>query len=188
MQSLSLLLLTELVLWYIHIRGLTYSQHYRLHCVLDGSEDACSCVVARSRVKLFIVQVFWGVRDNCGGWNWYQHCPPCEIEEFHPQRMYGKVVLHGVGWCITTSPMLCTSPWGVPETPWAQGGPRSDTRDLWRHWWEGPSDPSVGEGPGVCNAPYPRRLGVTRVRPWALGSLWHPDSRMLKNTLIRGVS
>ena len=26
-------------------------------------------------------------------------------------------------------------------------GPRSDTRDLWRHWWEGPSDPSVGEAP-----------------------------------------
>ena len=23
---------------------------------------------------------------------------------------------------------------------------RSDTRNLWRHWWEGPSDPSVGEG------------------------------------------
>ena len=24
----------------------------------------------------------------------------------------------------------------------------SDTRDLWRHWWEGPYDPSVGEGTG----------------------------------------
>jgi hypothetical protein len=36
----------------------------------------------------------------------------------------------------------------MPKTPWAQGGPPSDTRDLWRRWWEGPSDPSVGEGPG----------------------------------------
>jgi hypothetical protein len=26
-------------------------------------------------------------------------------------------------------------------------GRKGDTRDLWRHWWEGPSDPSVGEGP-----------------------------------------
>ena len=34
------------------------------------------------------------------------------------------------------------------KTPWAQGGPRGDTRDLWRCWWEGPSDPSVDEGPG----------------------------------------
>ena len=25
---------------------------------------------------------------------------------------------------------------------------RSDTRDLWRQWWEGPNDPSVDEGPG----------------------------------------
>jgi hypothetical protein len=23
---------------------------------------------------------------------------------------------------------------GMPETPRAQGGPRSDTRDLWRRW------------------------------------------------------
>jgi hypothetical protein len=40
-----------------------------------------------------------------------------------------------------------TSSKGMSKTPWAQGGPRSDTRDLWRRWWEGPSDPSVGEGP-----------------------------------------
>jgi hypothetical protein len=33
--------------------------------------------------------------------------------------------------------LLHTSPWGVLETPHAQGGPRSDTRDLWRWWWEG---------------------------------------------------
>ena len=32
--------------------------------------------------------------------------------------------------------------------PWAQGGPRSDIGDLCRRWWEGPSDPSVGQGPG----------------------------------------
>jgi hypothetical protein len=25
---------------------------------------------------------------------------------------------------------------------------RSDTQDLWRHKWEGPYDPSMGEGPG----------------------------------------
>ena len=36
---------------------------------------------------------------------------------------------------------------GISETPWAQGGPKSDTRDLWHRWWEGPSEPSVGEGP-----------------------------------------
>ena len=28
----------------------------------------------------------------------------------------------------------CTSPSGVPATPWAQGGPRSDARDFWHHW------------------------------------------------------
>ena len=30
--------------------------------------------------------------------------------------------------------LLRTSPSKVPETPWAQGGPQSDTRDLWRRW------------------------------------------------------
>ena len=30
----------------------------------------------------------------------------------------------------------------------AQGGPHSDTRDLWRRWLKGPSDPSVGDGTG----------------------------------------
>ena len=44
--------------------------------------------------------------------------------------------------------LLHTSSWGVPETPWAQGGSQSNTRDLWHRWWEGPNDPSVGEGPG----------------------------------------
>jgi hypothetical protein len=33
------------------------------------------------------------------------------------------------------SPLMSrTSPKGMFETPWAQGGPQSDTRDLWR-WW-----------------------------------------------------
>ena len=60
-----------------------------------------------------------------------------------------------------------TSPWGMPTTPWAQSEPRSDTQDLWCHWWEGPSNPSVDEGPRRWERPYPRRRGVTRVRPWA---------------------
>ena len=38
--------------------------------------------------------------------------------------------------------------WGIPETPRAQGRPRSNTRDLWRCCWEGPSVPSMREGPG----------------------------------------
>jgi hypothetical protein len=44
--------------------------------------------------------------------------------------------------------MSRTSPKGMSETQWAQGGSRSDTWNLWRRWWEGPSDPSMGEGPG----------------------------------------
>ena len=30
-----------------------------------------------------------------------------------------------------TKHLLCTSPRGVFQTPWAQGGPQRDTRDLW---------------------------------------------------------
>ena len=30
--------------------------------------------------------------------------------------------------------MLRTSPRGLPATPWAQGGLRSDAWDLWCHW------------------------------------------------------
>ena len=37
--------------------------------------------------------------------------------------------------------------------------------------------------PGVENTSHPRRLGVARVRPRALGSLWHPDSRILRSNL-----
>ena len=40
----------------------------------------------------------------------------------------------------------------------------------------------------VENTSHPRKLGVTSVRPWALSSLWRPNSRMLKNSPIRGVS
>ena len=42
--------------------------------------------------------------------------------------------------------------------------------------------------PGVGNASHPRRLGGTRAMPYAMRSLWRVDSRMLKNTSIRGVS
>ena len=41
---------------------------------------------------------------------------------------------------------------------------------------------------GRGNAPHPQELRVTRVRPRALDGSWHSDSRMLKNTLIGGVS
>ena len=41
--------------------------------------------------------------------------------------------------------------------------------------------------PGVGNASHSRRLRVTRVRTWAMCRLWRGDSRMLKNTPIRGV-
>jgi hypothetical protein len=55
-----------------------------------------------------------------------------------------------------------------------RGTPECHTSDLWRRWWEGPSDPSVGEGPGRWNrnASHPRRLGVTRVRPCAMRNSW----------------
>jgi hypothetical protein len=42
--------------------------------------------------------------------------------------------------------------------------------------------------PDVRNASHPRRLGVTKVRSQAIRSLWHVNSRMLKNTSIGGVS
>ena len=40
----------------------------------------------------------------------------------------------------------------------------------------------------VRNASHWQRLGVTRERPWAMSSLWHVDSKMLKNISIIGVS
>ena len=42
--------------------------------------------------------------------------------------------------------------------------------------------------PGRGNAFHLQELGITRVRPKALDGLWRPDSRMLKNTSIEGVS
>ena len=42
--------------------------------------------------------------------------------------------------------------------------------------------------PSDGNTSHPQRLGVTRVRSWAMRSLWLVDSRMLKNTLIKGMS
>ena len=65
--------------------------------------------------------------------------------------------------------------------------PQSNIWDLWRCWWEGPSDPSV-RVPGIGNAFYPQRLRITRVRPWAMRRLWCVNYRMFKNTLIRGES
>ena len=38
--------------------------------------------------------------------------------------------------------------------------------------------------PSVGNTSHPQRLGITRVRPWAMCGLWHADSIMLKNTSI----
>ena len=38
-------------------------------------------------------------------------------------------------------------------------GPRSDARDLWRHRWEGPSNPSVGKGPGRWEHLPPTKTG-----------------------------
>ena len=58
------------------------------------------------------------------------------------------IVLSILDTSLCTINLSRTSPWGVPRTSRAQGGPQSDTRDLWRRWWEGPSDLSVGEGPG----------------------------------------
>jgi hypothetical protein len=40
---------------------------------------------------------------------------------------------------------------------------------------------------GVEIAFYPQWLGITRVRSWAMNNLCHLDSRMLKNTSIKGV-
>ena len=81
----------------------------------------------------------------------------------------------------------CTSPWGSHETPWAQGDPGVTPMTCG----------AVGEKAlvilvwvralGVGNASHPWRLGGTRVRPWAIRSLWHVDFIMLKNTSIGGV-
>ena len=41
---------------------------------------------------------------------------------------------------------------------------------------------------GIGNAYHPWRLRFMRLKPWASNSLWRPDSKMLKNTSIGGVS
>jgi hypothetical protein len=42
--------------------------------------------------------------------------------------------------------------------------------------------------PGVGNASHPRTLGVIKVRPWPMSSLWRSNFRILKNSPIRGVN
>ena len=44
-------------------------------------------------------------------------------------------------WCCATLYEECSKHHGH------KGDPRSDIQDLWRRGWEGPSDPSMGEGP-----------------------------------------
>ena len=51
-----------------------------------------------------------------------------------------------------------TSSWEVPATPWAQGGPRSDTRDLWCHRWG-----------GIADWPHPKRNGTASI---SIGPTW----------------
>ena len=84
--------------------------------------------------------------------------------------------------------MLRTSPQGVPKIPWHKGDPIVTPETCG----------AVGEraqvilvwvrASGVGNASHAQRLGIMKVRPQAMRSLWLADSRILKNTLIRGVS
>ena len=122
-------------------------------------------------------------RNNCSFWCRFVYIyKPCV--GLGGNKLRGTTLWLALKWVA-----LCRAPMHeeCPHHHGHKGGPRSDTRDLWCHWWEGPSDASVGEGPSVDNASHPQRLGVTRVRPWALSSLWRLDSRMLKNSPIRGV-
>ena len=81
-----------------------------------------------------------------------------------------------------------SSPKGMPKTPWAQGGPRSNTRDLWRGGEKAQMILVWVRAPGIGNASHPRGLEGMRVKPWAICSPWHEDSRMLTNTSFGGVS
>ena len=65
---------------------------------------------------------------------------------------------------------------GVTLGTCGANGERAQMILVWMRTW------SIG------NAFHLWRLGVTRGRPRALDGLWHPDSRMLKNTSIGGVS
>ena len=76
----------------------------------------------------------------------------------------------------------------MPTTPWAQKGPGvtlgtcgaiGERAQLILVWVR---------APGCGNASHPQELGVTRIRPRALDGSWRSNSRMLKNTLIGGVS
>jgi hypothetical protein len=42
--------------------------------------------------------------------------------------------------------------------------------------------------PGIGNASHPRGLEVKREMPWAMGSSWRENSKMLNNTSFGGVS
>ena len=48
--------------------------------------------------------------------------------------------------------------------------------------------PVLMRASGDGNTSYRQRLGVMMVKPLAIRSLWRPDSKMLKNTSIEGVS
>jgi hypothetical protein len=84
--------------------------------------------------------------------------------------------------------MSRTSPWEVPKTPWAQGGPQSDNQNLWCRWWEGPSDPSVDEGPGRWEHLPSTEIRSHEGKAMSYGSLWRANSRILNNISIGGVS
>ena len=143
------------------------------------------------------VWMWWGTPINH---NVLRVCPGlrrflCKVQDSTHMIVWSSMILETTRSIISlfrdlvpSHPLSRTSPWGVLETPWTQRGPRSDTWYLWCHWWEGPSHPNVGEGPGVENTSHPWRLGVMRVRPCAMNSLWHPNSIMLNNTSIGGVS
>ena len=111
-------------------------------------------------------QAFW----RCP--RWYCHHPQNRQDHTTNKKQIGIYSMlwlsHTIDNTSTILYMLRTSPGRVPETPWAQGGPRNDTGDLWRYWWEGPSDPNVGKGPGIGIASHPWRLGGMRVRPLAM--------------------
>ena len=44
------------------------------------------------------------------------------------------------------------------------------------------------KAPCVRNGSHSRRLRVTKVRSWAMSSLWHPDFRILKISSIGGAN
>jgi hypothetical protein len=88
-----------------------------------------------------------------------------------------------------TQQLSHTSPWRMPKTSWAWAwGDPGVTPETCGTVGERAQIILVMWGRGVGNASHPQRLGVIRVSPWAMRTLWHEDFRMLKNTSIRGVS